>query len=479
MVLSLVFLLLRSNKKIKYPPGPRPLPILGNLHQLPRRDTWRTLKSWHDRFGPIITVWMGSRPMVILGSFECAKDLLEKRPFIYSSRPSYLTDGIGSDALVVGLPYGNRWRKHRFLLNTLLSRTRCEDYIKSQDLECKQLLWELLWTNDFAYQFHRFAASLSFSLAYGQRMERGDESEVQEVDRLMRQMSDKVFLPGVAFPLLNYLPQWLAPWKKTAAWLQETQARFFTHQMQKALSQSVKTWSHIVHEVARNRREVSFNELEMAHVVGVTYEAGSDTTAFVLETFVLVAVLQRPAVVRAQIELDKVVGCHRMPALCDLPQLPYLQAFVREVLRWRPVVPGGLHHCTSQDDEYLEYQIPAGTTVIPNHWSLEYDESVFPNPHSFQPERWIDNPKLPTCAFGMGRRACPGRHLAQNSLYLVISRMLWAYDIRCVGRPPDSFAMTQGISSRPRPFAVRFHPRSHRHQSIIETEYRRHSSSRT
>ncbi|PYI35222.1 cytochrome P450, partial [Aspergillus indologenus CBS 114.80] len=207
-------------------------------------------------------------------------------------------------------------------------------------------------------------------------------------------------------------------------------------------------------------------------IVGVNYKAGSDTTAFVLEVFVLVAVLQRPAVRRAQAELDELVGSQRMPTLNDMPRLPYLQAFVEEVLRWRPVVPGGLHHCTSQDDEYMGYHIPQGTTVIQNHWSLEFDEEVFQDPHNFLPERWITNPDLPTCAFGLGRRLCPGEHLARNSLHLVISRMLWAFDIQYVGNaPPDSLAMTQGISSRPQPFKARFCPRSRLHQAVIETEW--------
>ncbi|PYI17056.1 cytochrome P450 [Aspergillus violaceofuscus CBS 115571] len=461
-------------KRHQYPPEPPPLPIIGNLHQFPWRDSWRALSTWHNQYGSIFTVWVGFHPVVIVGSFQCAKELFEQRGAIYGSRPAYFADAIGSDSLAVALPYGPRWRRHRLLLHALLNERQCNDYINLQDLECKQLLWELLSTNDFAGRFHRFAASLTFALAYGRRLERGDEPEVREIDRIMRELLGEVCLPGVAFPILDHLPDWLASWRKRAARLQESQARFFSYHMQRALhTTETKTWSHTVRDLARTRwPESMFSVDEMAHVVGVNYEAGSNTTAFVLEVFVLVAVLQRPAVQRAQAELDQVVGCQRMPTLYDMPWLPYLQAFVEEVLRWRPVVPGGLHHCTIQDDDYMGYRIPKGATVIRNHWSLEFDEHVFQDPHSFLPESWIKNPDLPTCAFGLGRRLCPGEHLARSSLHLVISRMLWASDIQHVGNaPPDPFAMTQGISSRPQPFKAKFRPRSRLHQAVIETEW--------
>ncbi|PYI35223.1 hypothetical protein BP00DRAFT_301137, partial [Aspergillus indologenus CBS 114.80] len=67
--------------------GPPPLPIIGNLHQFPWRDSWRTLSTWHNQYGPIFTVWVGFHPVVIVGSVKCAKELFEQRGAIYSSRP--------------------------------------------------------------------------------------------------------------------------------------------------------------------------------------------------------------------------------------------------------------------------------------------------------------------------------------------------------------------------------------------------------
>lgn len=77
----------------------------------------------------------------------------------------------------------------------------------------------------------------------------------------------------------------------------------------------------------------------------------------------------------------------------------------------------------------MGYRIPKGSVVIPNHWTLDLDESVFEAATEFRPDRWLENPDLPLAAFGFDRRGCIGRHVARNSLIITISRLLWAYDI--------------------------------------------------
>ena len=92
---------------------------------------------------------------------------------------------------------------------------------------------------------------------------------------------------------------------------------------------------------------------ELAYVIGVIYETGSDTMTMALMVFVLAAILH-PAVVRkAQEELDRIVGSERLPSFDDLERLPYVQAIVKEVHRWRPVVPNGVPHAVTEDDEYM------------------------------------------------------------------------------------------------------------------------------
>jgi hypothetical protein len=109
-----------------YPPGLHPIPLIGNLHQIPRKNQWRTFKKWYDIYGPIISVYIGQRLMIILGSNDWAQDLLVKKGSIYSSRPGYVSDGVGSgDFHVVALPYGQQWRSQRKVLDSFLNAGCC------------------------------------------------------------------------------------------------------------------------------------------------------------------------------------------------------------------------------------------------------------------------------------------------------------------------------------------------------------------
>ncbi|KAE8386044.1 cytochrome P450 [Aspergillus alliaceus] len=375
-----------------------------------------SITKWHENYGPIISVHFGPQMVIILGSHDCVHDLLGKRGALYSSCPEYYIEGVGDNFHTAALPYGQQWRRHRRI----------------------------------------FAASLTFSLAYG------DE---YEVDRIMKNILEQVKLPAVAFPIFKCVPIILAPWKKRAKRLFKEQQTFFSANLKRALVRTHWSWSQNVINT-KPARDCGLNEL--ASVIGANYEAGSDTTAFVLEVFVLAGLLHKDAVSDAQAEVDALTGL-RMPEWKDLPSLPYVHAFASEVLRWRPVVPGGLHHAVTETDCYMGHKIPKGTMIILNHWSLEFDPTFFPDPENFDPERWIQGSYIPSSAFGFGRRTCPGKQMAQNSLAVTITRMLWTFNFYPVHNMGDIYCwnMTQGISSRPSPFRVSLRPRSEEHREVI------------
>jgi cytochrome P450 len=134
---------------------------------------------------------------------------------------------------------------------------------------------------------------------------------------------------------------------------------------------------------------------------------------------------------RAQSEVDSIVGQeHRLPTLADRPSMTYLDCILQEVLRWATVSPMGLFHCTSEDDTYADYDIPARTTVIPNIWAMLHDESQYPEPLKFNPDRFandgVTKPQRDprTLAFGFGRRICPGQHIAEASVFIQMATIL-------------------------------------------------------
>jgi cytochrome P450 len=146
---------------------------------------------------------------------------------------------------------------------------------------------------------------------------------------------------------------------------------------------------------------------------------------------------------RAQDELDAVVGRSRTPTFADAPSLPYIQALVKESLRWRPILPFGVPRNTNQDDWYEGMFIPKGTLCLVNLWQCHHDPTSYgPDAASFNPERFLDgNGRLipgPAetrdnghSSYGFGKRACVGKHAANDSLFICIAMVLWALQLEC------------------------------------------------
>ncbi|KAF7588995.1 hypothetical protein BBP40_004926 [Aspergillus hancockii] len=396
----------RRTSRLPLPPGPQALPIIGNLHQIPKEYLWRTIKEWHDLYGPIICVKFGSQKIIFLGSYEVVEDLLEKRGSIYNSRPKFLADRVSNG-----------------LLPTFLPRVTSTRGV--QDTESKQMIYELLNAKDFTAHFQRYASSQIFSLAYGKRMPKVDEPEVRELDDIMNGILQSINLRNEVFPVMKLLPKCLTSWGRRGADLPERQTEIFSRNMSIASTSASWNWS----KAARIWNEnMSLTGPDLWYNIGALYEAGTDSTAIVLEVFVMACIVHPDVIKRAHQELDSVVGM-RMPTFDDLRNLPYIKAIVSEVFRWRHPSPGGLHHATMENDVYRGFWIPKDTAVVANHFSLDTDAAIFERPYDFDPDRWIRNPDLPVSAFGFGRRACPGLYVGRNSVSIAIARLLWAYDI--------------------------------------------------
>lgn len=393
----------------RLPPGPKGLPLIGNLHEIPQSHPWLTHTEMHKKYGPIFSMQFGLQTVIFLGTYEVARELLEKRSNIYSSRPRSVMVGEcisqGNRSLI--LPYGEQWRGYRRLQGSFLSPRMSNTYRELQDLESKQLVSEFLDTDDFFTRYHRYSSSLTFALAYGKRMPTGEEEEVKGVMKIMDNLNTAFITNWIvdSLPFLNELPGFLKPWKKTADFLGDEERDFFQQIRNGASSRPGYNWCKDILTMKEHR---ALTDMQLSYVVGNTYEAGADTTTMTLQVFTLAAVLHPEKVKILQQEIDGIVGRERMPEFEDTEKMPYLLAFVKEVHRWRPVLPGGVPHAVTAEDEYMGYRIPKGATIVPGHWAISMDEQLYPNPDEFRPERFLENPDLPYSQFGFGRRKCIG-----------------------------------------------------------------------
>ena len=223
-------------------------------------------------------------------------------------------------------------------------------------------------------------------------------------------------------------------------------------------------------------------------------EAGSETTSSALNSAILYLSAHPEVQDRADEELSRVVGDERSPTFEDEADLPYIRAIGKEILRIRPVTTIGTPHYATADVEYKGYLIPKGTVVCMSQYVLHFDERRWEKDggQNFDPSRYLDYPeKAGVYAaardangrdhfdFGAGRRICPGMHLSENSLFITIAKILWAFRIE-PGRGPDGKplpvdlsddAYEPGVNTLPKEFPARFVSRNETRARVLRHEW--------
>ncbi|KAL4808248.1 cytochrome P450 [Aspergillus unguis] len=508
ILLALLFFTNDIRLKKRLPPGPPPLPLLGNKHQIPKNHPWLKFQQWAHAYGPIYTIWLGRRPTIILSDPTIASELLEKRSAKYSTRPRFVTMGeiYWDMASILVQPYGKEWLVRRRLLHSALTARALENYKALQEAEAARLCFQLLKSPEsFEGLFDRLTAGIVFAIAYGHRV---DDMRAPVVRQRLEFMhySSSLNVPGAylveSFPVLKYLPDWIAPWKaeikrrgRLEAEANMRLVRVVEVDIESEPDEAV--FNSLTKQLLENRKKdpASFplSERDFSYIPASLFGAGADTTASTLCSAML-AIATNPSVLEtAHAELDSVVQ-DRLPVFTDLPSLPYIRALVKEVLRWRPVaVLGGTPHASSEDDTYNGYFIPKGTVILGNSWAINLNEEYYANANEFNPLRFLDvDPQsLPYLSekqiehgkrshpsksghssFGWGRRICPGAELASNTLLITLSRLLWAFDIKPVeGKVYDTLDYTNGFNIRPRGLMVDIRVRSERHREVVGREF--------
>lgn len=222
-------------------------------------------------------------------------------------------------------------------------------------------------------------------------------------------------------------------------------------------------------------------------------EAGSETTSSSLNSLIKYLAAYPETQQKAHEEISRVVGDSRSPTFEDEEHLPYVNAMIKEILRLRPVTNIGSPHYSTEDMTYKNYFIPKHSMVTICQYAAHYD-SRYEEPEAFRPERYL-NHRLKAGAyaahsdpyerdhftFGAGRRICPGLHLAENSMYIVTAKLLWAFEIRPpMGANNEEEAMDvsdqayePGVNTLPKPFRVRFIPRNKNREETLVEEWKR------
>jgi len=387
----------------------------------------------------------------------------------------------------------------RKLVHSLLNVSAAKSYVPYQVLENKQMLYQLLnQPEGFLYHIRRYSNALTTTMVFGWRTPTYEDKKMQQLFDGFSEFAE-LNQTGMAalidfFPLLRYLPDFLLPAAKKAKELHKVEKALYLGHWLKAKEETINGTIKpcFCEELVTVQKAQGFSDDQAAYISGTLLEAGSDTTSSTLYAFVQAMLLYPEVQKKAQAEIDRVVGPNRLPTMDDDADCQYLRACMKETLRWMPTtILGAVPHAVTQDDYYEGMLIPKNAGVMNNVWGIHMDPARHPEPRRFNPDRYLsdhqsladaaanpDASKRDQFTFGAGRRICPGIHVAERSLFLGMSRILWAFNIEpaldAQGKPmiPDQEKLTQGFVCMPEEFPAKISPRSKERADIVTAEWR-------
>ncbi|OCT46787.1 hypothetical protein CLCR_01874 [Cladophialophora carrionii] len=474
VVFILVVLYTRPKWESQWPDGPRGIPFIGILPGK-KLKLYQQLANLVPRYGDFFSLKQGSSKVIVLSSPAAVNELMIKRGGKYASRPTPSAQAkiIGQGRLVA-MEYGDDFRKHRKLIHSLLGMQNAKIFLPYQEYESRQTLRHLLEDPDsFFTEMARYSASVTFSLLLGARFDSNDAKTPDAIRRLFQDMFNKL-RPGYWWadwvPILDHLPDGLAPWRAEARRTFETMTEFWSVPFDAIVDrmQHGTPPDCFLTRFLASPEVVNFSYVERRAILATLLTAGSETTATTLQWFFKAAVTGSSA--------PRVY-----PGWQDRSNLPYIAAVLEELHRWASVAPAGVFHATSESDSYSDKTIPVGTTVINNLYAVHHDDAYYRHHERFMPERFLPG-KDPRCTsgmahapvhygFGVGRRECPGKHVADASLFIIISRALWAFHVKQGPHPAPSDEVVGGFPViTPALFACSITPRSGRVAEMIRAE---------
>ncbi|KAG8952314.1 hypothetical protein FRC04_004742 [Tulasnella sp. 424] len=330
-----------GRREADLPPGPPTLPILGNLHVFPTVRMHIKFTEWAGIYGDIFSLKLVNGTVTVLNSLEAVWQVLENQSNRTSNRPpSTIARMVADDLHFPTLNPDTRWKSYHRAAKIVLSPSAAEAHKTLIEAETCQLLYDIL-------------------------------SEPE------------------------YLPEILAPWKaevrKVRLWMQE----LYMSTVKDCEEREAKGTSNgcALETVRENAEDWKLTRSMIGFLGGVLVEAGSDTTALSMHNIILMSMAHPEAQRRAHEEIDRVVGSDRLPDYSDLDRMPYVKAFILEVSRLKPTAPLGFAHAASADVMYKDYRIPQGSMIFMNYWSISRDPTLFDDPDTFMPERYLEHPQ--------------------------------------------------------------------------------------
>ncbi|PIA46104.1 hypothetical protein AQUCO_01600401v1 [Aquilegia coerulea] len=502
VVLFISYKLLHTKHQQKnLPPSPLSLPIIGHLRIL-KPPIHITIGKLLQKYGPILYIRFGARPVLVLSSPAAIKECFTKNDIIFANRPRLLAGKhlFYNYTVLAMAPYGDLWRNLRRLTTTeIFSTTSLDVSSNVRNEEASAVVREMY--KAYSGEFMKVDLKLIFSkLTYNNLIRIlgmkpffvDDEIVNPEKGRDTMNKLESLFVVngivaiGDLFPSLKWVDHWrvekimLKLFKKRDKFMQNMINDVRARRLSASSSSSFNTV-----EDKKERKEskapidvlLSLQKSEPAYytddiikgIILMMFDLGTETTASTMQ-WAMSLLLNHPEVLdKARREIDHIVGYDRLLSESDLHKFPYLHNIINETLRMYTLGPYLPPHESSDDCTIGGYNIPKGTMLLVNQLGLQNDPNVWPEPMMFKPERFEkrigenENEGIKWIPFGIGRRACPGEGLARRFLGLTLGLLIQCFDWERVGGQmvdmTVKFEMERGSFHKAKPLAAIYKPR--------------------
>ncbi|XP_065879089.1 cytochrome P450 736A117-like [Euphorbia lathyris] len=448
------------------PPSPTKLPVIGNLHQL-GLYAHRSLKSLSERYGPLMLLHFGSKPVLVVSSPEIAREITKSHDLIFSGRPNLnITQKLFYNCKdIVAAPYGDHWRQARaicvlHLLNT--KRVKSFRAIREEevDLLIKKIRDSGLEEVNLSELFASITSDLICRVAFGKKYGRGEEEDGK---RFHEMLGDFMGLIG-SFNIGQFIP-WLG-WINLVNGFDakaDRTAKEFDNFLDGVVEEHINNGGkedlvHVLLDLQKNNNVgFSLDREGIKALILDMFAGGSDTSSTALE-WTMTELIRHPRVMKElQNEVNKIAEqkSERSSIIteADLEKMQYLKMVIKEGFRLHPPFPLLAARETTQDVKLMGYDIAAGTMVITNAWAMATDPKRWTRPEEFWPERFLNNPidfkgqDFEFIPFGAGRRGCPGISFSVPIIELVLANLVHNFNWELPGGAmPESLDISEAIS---------------------------------
>ncbi|PON54235.1 Cytochrome P450, E-class, group I [Parasponia andersonii] len=453
------------------PPSPFPvLPIIGHLYLIIKKPlVHRALSKISDRYGPVLLLRFGSRPVLLISSPSAAEECLGKNDVVFANRPQLLAGkhlGYNYTSLVWA-SYGDHWRNLRRIssleilsshrlqtlshiradeVHSLIRRLARAD--RDQPVEMKSLLFELM--------LNIMMRMIAGKRYYGENVEKVEEAAkfreiVSETLRLGGTTNISDFLPLFKSVLSGrYEKSLIAVQKKRDIFMQSLieENRMISGSENSLPKDHKKNMIEVLLSLQESDPEYYTDEIIRGLMLAL-FSAGTDTSAGIME-WAMSLMLNHPQVLeKARNELDHNIGHDRLVEESDLAKLPYLHCIIKETLRLYPV-GALLPHESSEECMVSGFRIPRGTMLLVNLWAIQHDPKIWDEPTRFNPERFKEGEGVREgfrlIPFGSGRRGCPGESLAVRMIALTLASLIQCFEWEMLEDQKIDMAEKLGLS---------------------------------